>query len=199
MARAGRAPAQAVEAPPSTRRRILDAAAELIARDGTEVSMEAIAERAGVTRMTVYRKLGTREELLVAVLLDQSRVVVDGLMELLGDERRPFAERVVDAVVLVVMTARTSPVLRVYAQNITPRQVDELDREDRFLGAVWALFLPSFEAAEARGELRAPARRTLDWVLRQILLQLTVPGSFGDDEAALRTELDLFLVPALRP
>lgn len=161
--------------------------------------MEAIAERAGVTRMTVYRTLGTRDELLVAVLLDQSRVVVEDLTRILGDDGRPFPDRVVDAVVLVVMTARTSPVLRVFTQGITPRQVDEADEEDRFLGAVWALFLPFFDAAGERGELRAEPRRVLDWVLRQILLQLSVPGAFGDDEAALRQELELFLVPALHP
>ncbi len=181
----------------STRRRVLDAAAELLARDGLEVSMEAIAEHAGVTRMTVYRQLGTREELLVAVLLDQSAVVVEDLRALFEETSRPFAERVVDAIVLVVVTVRSSPVLTFFVQAVTPTQIDDLDREDRFMGRVWALLLPYFEAAARRGELREDPVATLDWTLRQILLQLVVQGTTTASVEGLRNELARFFVPSI--
>jgi AcrR family transcriptional regulator len=49
-----------------TRRVVLDAAAELLVNDGFErVTIDAIAERSGVARSTVYRNWLTRGELLV--------------------------------------------------------------------------------------------------------------------------------------
>jgi AcrR family transcriptional regulator len=183
--------------PSTTRRRVLDAAAELISRQGLDVSMEAIAEQAGVTRMTVYRQLGRREQVLVAVLLDQGAAVADELRAILDEPGRPFAEQVVDVMVSVVRTVRSSPVLTFFVQGVTPTQIDRLDRDNEFLGGVWSLLLPYFEAAAARGELRADAAATLDWTLRQILLQLVVQGSSTASVAGLRAELELFFVPSI--
>lgn len=180
-----------------TRRRVLDAAAELLTRDGLDVSMEAIAQRAGVTRMTVYRQLGSRDQVLVAVLLDQSAAVAGDLHRILGDEGRPFAERVVDAIVLIVLRVRDSPVLSFFVQGVTPTQIGSLDQEDRFMAGVWKLLLPYFEAAEAAGELRSGARPTLDWTLRQILLQLVVEGSSTASANGLRSELRRFFIPSI--
>lgn len=181
----------------TTRRRVLDAAAELLSRDGLDVSMEAIAEHAGVTRMTVYRQLGTRDQVLVAVLLDQSAAVADDLRGILEDANRPFADRVVDVIVLIVLGVRESPVLSFFVQGVTPTQIDHLDQEDRFMGRVWALLLPYFEAAAARSELRADPAATLDWTLRQTLLQLIVQGTTTASVDGLRAELQQFFVPSI--
>jgi AcrR family transcriptional regulator len=54
------------------RRRILDAAADLFAERGLQVSLDDVAERAGVGVGTVYRRFPDREALIDAVL--QSRV-----------------------------------------------------------------------------------------------------------------------------
>jgi AcrR family transcriptional regulator len=183
----------------ATRRRVLDAAAELLTRDGLDVSMEAIAQHAGVTRMTVYRQLGSRDQVLVAVLLDQSARVADALRRALDDRERPFATRVVDVIVHVVATVRASPVLSFFVQGVTPTQIGSLDHDDRFLRGVWDLLLPYFEAAEAAGELREPAQETLDWTLRQVLLQLVVEGATTATDAGLRAELTRFFVPSISP
>src|SRR5271170_2399935 len=45
----------------------LDAALELLA-EGSEVTMDQVAERAGIGRATLYRHFSTREELIQAVL-----------------------------------------------------------------------------------------------------------------------------------
>jgi AcrR family transcriptional regulator len=180
-----------------TRRRLLDAAAVALARDGLDVSMEAIAAAAGVTRMTVYRQLGTRDQLLVAVLLDQSAVVVSDLRTVLDRRDRSFGDRLVDAIVVVVEATRASPVLTFFVQGVTPTQVDALDPDEQFLGRVWALLLPYFEAAADAGELAHDAVPTLEWTLRQILLQLTVAGATTGSEAGLRAELERFFIPSI--
>ncbi len=64
--------------PPTSRRtrkdalqnrdRVLDAATELVRRDGEKVPMAKIAERAGVGVGTVYRHFATREDLLGALV-----------------------------------------------------------------------------------------------------------------------------------
>src|SRR5918994_1099120 len=64
--------------PPTSRRtrndalqnrdRVLDAATELVRREGEKVPMAQIAERAGVGVGTVYRHFATREELLGALV-----------------------------------------------------------------------------------------------------------------------------------
>ncbi len=181
----------------STRRRGLDAAAEALTVDGLEVSMEAIAQRAGVTRMTVYRQLGSRDQVLVAVLVDQGAQVVEALRVILDEVNRPFADRIVDAIVHVVTEVRDAPVLSFFARKVAPSQVGSLDRDGLFLGGVWDLLLPYFEAAAESDVLRWDARSTVDWTLRQILLQLVIEGETTATEAGLRAELHRFFVPSI--
>ena len=55
---------------------LLDAAAELVAGNDVEaVSMEAVAERAGVSRPLVYKHFGNRSELLAAVYRRESALL----------------------------------------------------------------------------------------------------------------------------
>jgi AcrR family transcriptional regulator len=89
------------------RQRILDAAYELIAEAGFHpVSLEAVAERAGVARVTVYRNFGSKRGLFEAVTwrvlagadldrLDQARTrpdVVDALRDFLRENCRLMSE-----------------------------------------------------------------------------------------------------------
>jgi AcrR family transcriptional regulator len=63
------------EAKRANRRALLDAAATLIAREGTGVRLEAIAAAAGLTTGAIYSIFGSKNDLLVAVLADEiSRV-----------------------------------------------------------------------------------------------------------------------------
>jgi TetR/AcrR family transcriptional regulator, transcriptional repressor for nem operon len=66
-----------------TRRALIDAASELFAAQGLEVSLDAICEHAGVTRGALYVHFKDRNALIVAV------------MELLGDS---FTQALSDAV-----------------------------------------------------------------------------------------------------
>ncbi|MEA2449496.1 MAG: hypothetical protein QOG63_1428 [Thermoleophilaceae bacterium] len=60
------------------RQRILAAAGEVIAREGVDATVEAIAQAAGVGMGTLYRRFPTKESLLQAVLADLlARVLAD--------------------------------------------------------------------------------------------------------------------------
>jgi AcrR family transcriptional regulator len=56
----------------TTRQRILDAAVELVAEAGwASITMAGLADRAGVSRQTVYNEIGTKSALADAVVLDE--------------------------------------------------------------------------------------------------------------------------------
>jgi AcrR family transcriptional regulator len=79
------------EAREANRRALLDAARTLLARDGADVSVEAIAAAADLTTGAIYSIFGSKSELLVSLLGDDiSRV--DILLEPLRDPALPLAE-----------------------------------------------------------------------------------------------------------
>ncbi|MCH1866712.1 TetR/AcrR family transcriptional regulator [Nocardioides sp. CFH 31398] len=71
------------------RARILDAVDEL-ARGGEEVTVVAVARRAGLTRATTYRHFPDREALLLGVLAERAASVLGPLVPEL--ERLPLAD-----------------------------------------------------------------------------------------------------------
>ena len=74
-----------------TRARILKAArAVLVARGSTEFSIEAVAQRARVTRPTVYQQFGSRPKLLEALFDDLARQ--GGMGDLADAFRQPDPE-----------------------------------------------------------------------------------------------------------
>jgi AcrR family transcriptional regulator len=84
----------------STRDAILDAAVHLLADRGSGVTLEHVAEEAGVSRQTVYVHFGSRTGLLIAMVqhMDESGVL-HGLVQRVFDART--ALDALDAVVNV--------------------------------------------------------------------------------------------------
>lgn len=87
--------AQAAE---RTRGRILDAAHALLDRPGrATLTLQEVAEEAGVTRATVYLSVGTRAQLLAAVFEQQGERIGYGRVQDAGANLDP-AEAVLDTV-----------------------------------------------------------------------------------------------------
>jgi AcrR family transcriptional regulator len=63
--------------------RVLDAAAEVLAEQGPDASVEEIARRAGVGHGTVFRRFPTKEALVAAVVCKRLEEVAAGVAELL--------------------------------------------------------------------------------------------------------------------
>ena len=59
-----------------TRGKVLQAATELFYRDGTHAGINELTERAGISKLTLYRHFGSKEGLLEEVLRQRSDRVV---------------------------------------------------------------------------------------------------------------------------
>jgi AcrR family transcriptional regulator len=64
-----------------TREKLLRAAAEVFYRHGTSAGVNELAERAGVSKVSLYRHFGSKEELIEAVLRRRSDHVVAWLRD----------------------------------------------------------------------------------------------------------------------
>jgi AcrR family transcriptional regulator len=183
----------------ATRERLLDAAEEAMARHGLGVTMEDVAEAAGVTRSTVYRHLPDRDALVTEVVLRSAHRLGRRAAEAF-DGPAPFPERLADVVVLIVGEVRDTPHLRALATAAdTGRRWPDIDRDDELTESARAFFGPRLARAAAEGEvtLRADLDDTLDWLLRQTLLPLVVTGRRGTDDAAIRHDVETFVLPAI--
>jgi AcrR family transcriptional regulator len=67
-----------------SRERLLHAAAEVFAARGVDAPVTAIADRAGVTKVTLYRHFRSKEELLLAIMADHYERLADVADELAG-------------------------------------------------------------------------------------------------------------------
>lgn len=97
-----------LEADP-TAQRILDAAVELYQDFGLRrTSMDDVAKRAGVGRMTLYRRFPQKDVLVEAVLMRETRQVLVAL-EAATSDIDPIEERAVEAFALGMAMARRHP------------------------------------------------------------------------------------------
>jgi AcrR family transcriptional regulator len=169
------------------RKRILAAAGEVIARDGVDATVEAIAQAAGVGMGTLYRRFPTKEELLRAVLADLvERVLADLAVAAADPEPWAAFERAVGA--LGNWCAQNRGVL----DTLQP----EVQRWEIFLGARASLLSaldPVLERAQAAGVVRDDVAATDLLPLTALLTKLPPPlraSSPGQWERFLALALD---------
>jgi AcrR family transcriptional regulator len=135
------------------RQAILRAAADLLLDEGTaQVSMDAVAERAGVSKATIYRWWPSKERLALDALLQWSAT---------GSSPRDTGSLRSDLLALVrpwVREIRRRPFARVIAALLTEAQSDPAFAEDyrrHFVEQRRAPMRAAFERAIARGEVPA--------------------------------------------
>jgi AcrR family transcriptional regulator len=113
----------------STRDAILDAAVHLLADRGSGVTLEHVAEEAGVSRQTVYVHFGSRTGLLIAMVqhMDESGVL-HGLVQRVFDARTALDALDAVANVHAEYHPMAYPVARVFMAS---------RYEDEAIGAAW--------------------------------------------------------------
>jgi AcrR family transcriptional regulator len=135
----------------ATSERILDAALALAAASGIQhLTMDEIATRAGVGRMTVYRRFGDKDRLLEALAVREGRRCIAEL-DAASDPTAPISEQAADGLVTSLRIAREHPLLNRLAR-VEPETVLAALTQNR--GAVFAM-ARSFLAGRLRESQRA--------------------------------------------
>lgn len=188
------------------RERLVVAADACISRFGTaKTTLDDVAAEANVSRATVYRYFGNREELVLAVMLRELQRSYDrSLHEFVDHVTGPAdaAAAVADAAAYLLATIRGNPKLGSFLAPGPRSALTTVNgAAEAFFGAVADELRPYLDVARSRGVLRADVELDdiAEWIVRTILSLLTVPGPrerTPDEERAL---LAAFLVPALLP
>lgn len=200
---AGRAAAWGADVPTTeadARERLLAAAEACYAERGvTRTRMSDIANVAGVHRRTVYDYFPTKDALLAACFVRAITGVMDAA-ESCWHTGEPLPEQVVNAVLIGLEAARSSPTMALLigadelGQTYRAAQASEIWRKDlaETLGQ-------RIDAAVAAGEVRVDvsAETLARWVTRIAFSLVAEPGrpEDGGDEGLVRAFIPACLAP----
>jgi AcrR family transcriptional regulator len=179
----------------TVRERIDTALAEylgsLTGHDLGEITVEAVAQEAGVSRATAYRYLGSRDELLYrsAIVLAQGHM--GRCLEIL-EQTPTMAARMEEAFAYTVRETAQDVLLQLLLRSARADAIDEALRV-----MTGDLFRDSVEGGQADGQVRSDvtAEELIAWQVEQ----LYVVFRLRLDEEAARLWVRRFLVPAVRP
>ena len=166
------------------RERVLDAATELIRRDGEKVPIARIAEHAGVGVGTVYRHFATREDLLGALVYRSFGLAVDNARA--AAAYPGSALEGVRAFFLATLRDRERFVLPLHGG---PAIFTPATRERQ--AQVRTVLRGLIQRGQGAGELRAGLSPE-DLIVAASLLSRPLPGT-GDWERLARRQIDLMI------
>ena len=170
--------------------RILDAALDLAAASGLRhLTMDDVAARAGVGRMTVYRRFGDKQRLLETLAIREARRCLAEL-DAAGDPDDDIRDQIADGFVASMRIAHEHPLLNRLAR-VEPAAVLEAAIAD---GAATFILARSYMAARLRAAQAAGALGDLDVdAAAELLVRLAIsfvliqPSVLPlDDEGRLR-------------
>ena len=166
------------------RERVLEAATELVRRDGEKVPIARIAEHAGVGVGTVYRHFATREDLLGALVCRSFGLAVDNARAAAAHPGSALDG--VRAFFLATLRDRERFVLPLHGG---PAIFTPATRERQ--AAVRSLLRGLIERGQAAGQLRADLSPE-DLIVAASLLSRPLPGT-GDWARLARRQIDLMI------
>jgi len=177
--------------------RILDAALALVGEGGLRaVSMDRVAARAGVGRMTVYRRFGERARLVQALAVRETRRGLAGVAAAQADPRLGAADRIAEGFVAALRVAREEPF---FARMPALEVLGALNQPGEETVQMVRDFIAGFiREGQARGELRdVDAEIAAELLLRLGVSFLLIPRStipLADPDAA-RTVARTMIAP----
>jgi AcrR family transcriptional regulator len=193
-------------APPgdATSERILDAALALSAASGVRhLTMDDVARRAGVGRMTVYRRFSDRDGLVDALVVRETRrclAALDGA----ADAGQPIADQVAAGFVTSIRLATEHPLLARLARVEPEVVLDFLNTgPGGAFGAAVAFLSDRLRQSQEAGVLgpQVDVQVAAELLVRLAFSFVLVPrsGLPLDDEERLRAIARAHLAPLLDP
>jgi TetR/AcrR family transcriptional regulator, repressor for uid operon len=180
------------EAADRTSQRILDAAlAEAAAVGLQRITVEDVVRRAGVSRMTVYRRYPRRDDLVGALVRRETQrflAAVAVAIESVDDPNEGVAEAFIGAVTF----AREHPILRRAAQAEPAPIADSVE-----LLTMGSAFIANYIHGETPGSPSQQVRWVADVFARLFFTYISMPPSDPDfaDDAELRRFAHEVLTP----
>jgi AcrR family transcriptional regulator len=183
--------------------RIIDAALELAAASGLgNLTMDDVARRAGVGRMTVYRRFGEKQALVEALGVRETRRALAQIAEAVNSEL-PAEEQIADGLVAALRIATQHPLLVRFARFEPEALLEPLRAEDGlFLAALREFVAAQIRAGERAGELEvADPEVAAELLVRIGASFVLMPRSVIDyaDEDAARELARTLLAPMVAP
>lgn len=183
--------------------RILDAALDTAAAFGLQnLTMDAVARRAEVGRMTVYRRFGDKQGLVAALGERETRRCL-AAMDAAAAPDAPIAEQAAAGFATALRLAREHPLLSRLAR-LEPEAV--LSKLTDYDGAMFAFLreglaerLRQAQRAEVLGEIEI--EETAELMVRLAVSFVLIPDSILplDDEEQVRGVAHQLLTPILEP
>jgi AcrR family transcriptional regulator len=175
-----------------TSRRILDAALHEAAAVGLQrITVEDVVRRAGVSRMTAYRRYPRRDDLVEALVRRETQRFLAAVADAIDAGEDPH-EGVAEAFIAAVTFAREHPMLR-RAGQLEPAPIADSTE----LLTMGAAFIANYIHGEAPGAPSQPVRWVADVFARLFFTYISMPPTdpdFGDD-AELRRFAQQVLTP----
>ncbi len=193
----------AVEPPDdATSERVLDAALALAAASGIQrLTMDEIATRAGVGRMTVYRRFGDKDRLLDALAVREARLCLAEL-DAISDPAAPIADQVAAGFATSLRLAREHPLLNRLARVEPESVLAALTANGSALFAMSRAFVAQrlresqrAGVLEADVEVETAAEMLVRLAFSFVLIQETALPL--DDEESVRTIARQLVAPIL--
>lgn len=185
----------------STSERIIDAALEVAAGSGlANLTMDEVARRARVGRMTVYRRFGDKDALVLALGVRETRRALAEIAAAV-DSTDPIGERVADGFVAALRVARTHPLLVRFARFEPEALLDPLRSDDDTFAWMLREFVASQIREQAGAEGAADADAAAELLVRIGVSFVLIPRSAiaYEDESVARELARTVIAPMVTP
>lgn len=157
-------------------------------------TMDDVAATAGVTLATLQRHVSSRDELLIQVLLrvwERESAELAALLEVQANTRA----RLIEGVTFFVTRIAERPYLLELLKAEGPTGWESIEGA-KLLVSTFGTFLRPYFLGHGP-ELRADIDDTIEWLMRQVLLLLTVKPHRGLTPTEIRYQVRTFIVPSV--
>jgi AcrR family transcriptional regulator len=183
------------EAMDRTSQRILDAALSEAAAVGLQrITVEDVVRRAGVSRMTAYRRYPRRDDLVAALVRRETQRFLGAVADAI-EGVEDSDDGVAEAFIAAVSFAREHPILRRAAQNEPAPIADSVE-----LLTMGSAFIANYIHGDATGAPSQQVRWVADVFARLFFTYISMPPSNPDftDDAELRRFAHEVLTPMVQ-